>query len=146
MSSMQAALGLAQIERADELVTRKRQIFNWYKSQLGDIDGITLNYEPDGTKNSYWMVSIILDPKFGIKKEKLFYKMQKQGISCRPFFFPLSAIPAFYGTAEAEKARKRNVVSYMVSPFGVNLPCGMNMNEEKVRYVCKALRKLCAEH
>ncbi len=146
MSSMQAALGLAQIERVDELVTRKRQIFNWYKSELGDIDGITLNYEPDGTKNSYWMVSIILDPKFGIKKEKLFYKMQEQGISCRPFFFPLSAIPAFYETEEARKARERNAVSYMVSPYGLNLPCGMKMDKEKVGYVCEALRKLCKKN
>jgi len=45
MSSMQAALGLAQLERIDELVERKRQIFNWYKSELGSIPGITLNYE-----------------------------------------------------------------------------------------------------
>ena len=143
MSSMQAALGLAQIERVDELVTRKRQIFNWYKNKLGNIDGITLNYEPEGTKNSYWMVSVILDPKYRIKKEDLFYKMQEQGISCRPFFFPLSAIPAFYITDEAKKARKRNMVSYEISPYAINLPCGMNMDEEKVQYVCNALKKSC---
>jgi len=39
----------------------------------------------------------------------------------------------------AEKARKRNVVSYRFSPYGLNLPCGMNMDEEKVKYVCKDL-------
>lgn len=139
MSSMQAALGLAQIERADELVDKKRQIFGWYEKELGGIDGITLNFEPEGTKNSYWMVSVILDPKFGIKKEELFRIMGKKGISCRPFFFPLSAIPAFYGTDEAKKARDRNVVSYKVSPYGMNLPCGMNMDEEMVKYVCKNL-------
>ena len=136
MSSMQAALGLAQIERADVLVERKRKIFDWYKKELDGINGITLNFEPKGIKNSYWMVSIIFDQKFGIKKENLFYKMQAQGISCRPFFFPLSAIPAFYETEEAQKARKRNVVSYKISPHGVNLPCGMDMDEEKVKYVC----------
>ncbi len=146
MSSMQAALGLAQIERADELVDKKRQIFSWYEKALAGVDGITLNFEPDGTKNSYWMVSIILNQKFGIKKEELFYKMQEQDISCRPFFFPLSAIPAFYETKEAEKARHRNLVSYKVSPYGLNLPCGMNMDEEMVTYVCKVFRKLYTEH
>jgi len=139
MSSMQAALGLAQIERADELVDKKRHIFSLYEKTLAGIGGITLNFEPDGTKNSYWMVSIILDPKFGIKKEELFHKMNEQGISCRPFFFPLSAIPAFYETDEAEKARQRNVVSYRVAPYGMNLPCGMNMDEAKVGKVCEAL-------
>jgi perosamine synthetase len=139
MSSMQAALGLAQIERADELVERKRKIFNWYKKELGSIDGITLNFEPEGTKNSYWMVSVILDPKFGIKKEELFHKMNEQNISCRPFFYPLSAIPAFYETDAAQKARERNMVSYKVSPYGVNLPCGMDMDEGKVGRVCEVL-------
>lgn len=142
MSSMQAALGLAQIERAEELVEKKRKIFNWYKKELGGINGITLNFEPEGTKNSYWMVSVILDPKFDIKKEELFYKMQERGISCRPFFYPLSTIPAFYETDEAQKARERNIVSFKVSPYGVNLPCGMDMDEEKVRYVCNAVKEM----
>lgn len=140
MSSMQAALGLAQIERVDELVERKRKIFKWYKKGLDAIEGITLNNEPEGTKNSYWMVSIILNPGFGIKKEELFYQMNEQGISCRPFFFPLSTIPAFYETEEAKKARHKNLVSYEISPFGVNLPCGMNMDKEKVNYVCNTLK------
>ena len=145
MSSMQAALGLAQVERADELVDKKRLIFSWYEKALSGIDGITLNYEPKVTKNSYWMVTVILDPKFGIKKEDLFYKMQEQGISCRPFFYPLSTLPAFYETEEAQKARERNVVSYRVSPYGLNLPCGMNMDEEKVRYVCTSLLNILGE-
>ena len=139
MSSMQAALGLAQIERADELVDKKRQIFGWYEKELAETYGVDLNFEPKGTKNSYWMVSVILDPKFGIKKEELFHKMNERGISGRPFFYPLSAIPAFYDADEAKKARHRNVVSYRVSPYGVNLPCGMNMDEEKVGKVCEVL-------
>ena len=142
MSSMQAALGLAQIERADELEDKKRQIFSWYKKALAGIDGITLNFEPEGTKNSYWMVSIILNQKYGIKKEEIFYKMQAHGISCRPFFFPLSAIPAFYETEEGQKARERNVVSYRISPYGLNLPCGMNMDEVRVGRVCEVLNTI----
>ncbi len=142
MSSMQAALGLAQIERADELEDKKCQIFSWYKKALAGIDGITLNFEPEGTKNSYWMVSIILNQKYGIKKEELFYKMQAHGISCRPFFFPLSAIPAFYETEEGQKARERNVVSYRISPYGLNLPCGMNMDEVRVGRVCEVLNTI----
>ncbi|MCP3890806.1 MAG: DegT/DnrJ/EryC1/StrS family aminotransferase [Desulfobulbaceae bacterium] len=146
MSSMQAALGLAQIERADKLVDRKRKIFDWYEKELGGLNGITLNYEPEGIKNSYWMVSAILDPKFGIKKGALFHKMNAQGISCRPFFSPLSAIPAFNEAKEARKAREKNINSYKISPYGLNLPCGMNMDEKKVRYVCKVLRESCKKN
>lgn len=71
MSSMQAALGLAQLERIDELVERKRDIFKWYQAGFDGINGITLNYEPPGTKNTYWMVTVIFDKNFHLEKEKL---------------------------------------------------------------------------
>ncbi|WP_300464815.1 DegT/DnrJ/EryC1/StrS family aminotransferase [Desulfobacula sp.] len=142
MSSMQAALGLAQIERAEELVDKKRQIFDWYHDRLGSMDGLTLNFEPDQTKNSYWMVSIILDSIFGIQKEALIQKMNDYGLSCRPFFYPLSAIPAFNQTDQAAVAQKRNRISYQISPYGINLPCGMNMDEKKVNYVCSTLLQI----
>ena len=71
MTSMQAALGLAQLERLDELVDRKRAIFAWYKRELADVPGLTLNHEPEGTRNSYWMVTAIVDPSYARSKEQI---------------------------------------------------------------------------
>jgi len=51
-------------------------------------------------------------------------------------------ISVFYVTEKAQKARERNVVSYKLSPYGLNLPCGMNMDEEKVGKVCDALNAI----
>jgi len=132
MSSMQAALGLAQLERIDELVERKRQIFSWYRQNLQSVDGITLNYEPSGTKNSYWMVTAIFDPKFGLLKEDVIRRMKENGIDLRPFFYPLSSQPAYSGLGSVREARERNLVSYRISPYGVNLPCGGNMTYGRV--------------
>ncbi|MGH9890752.1 MAG: DegT/DnrJ/EryC1/StrS family aminotransferase [bacterium] len=145
MSSMQAALGLAQLERIDELVTRKRQIFAWYHSELAGAEGLTLNCEPPGTTNSYWMVTAILDPKLGIQKDRLIRLMADHKIDVRPVFHPLSSLPAYEGWPEAAAARHRNTVSYRLSPYGVNLPSGMSMTEEKVRFVCRALRKVLSQ-
>lgn len=142
MSSMQAALGLAQLERIDELVERKREIFAWYEAELGNLEGITLNYEPPDTKNTYWMVTAVLDEKLGIKKERLMELLGEQNIDCRPFFYPLSSIPAYNGWETAQVAVQNNLVSYQISPFGVNLPCGMNMTEDLVKYVCDILKKI----
>jgi perosamine synthetase len=139
MSSMQAALGLAQLERLDELMVRKRQIFGWYKDRLATTQGVTLNPEPASTRNAYWMVTVVLDPELGIEKDELIDTLGKQNIDCRPFFHPLSSIPAYEGTPEAEAARSRNAVSYRITPYGINLPSGLNMTEEKVDYVCDAL-------
>jgi len=140
MSSMQAALGLAQLERIDELVERKRQIFNWYQSELGNIQGVTLNYEAVDTKNTYWMVTVVLDQKLGLQKDVLMALMSEKSIDCRPFFHPLSSIPAYQKLEQAKKARQRNKNDYKISPFGLNLPCGMNMTREKVAHVCDVLK------
>jgi perosamine synthetase len=140
MSSMQAALGLAQLERIEELVERKRQIFSWYRDNLQSVEGITLNCEPSGTKNSYWMVTAIFDPGFGLLKEDVIRLLKEKGIDLRPFFYPLSSQPAYSGLDLACEARERNLVSYRVSPYGVNLPCGMTMTCESVGYVCDAVK------
>ncbi|MGH2652347.1 MAG: DegT/DnrJ/EryC1/StrS family aminotransferase, partial [Actinomycetota bacterium] len=145
MSSMQAALGLAQLERIEELVGRKRQIFAWYAAELGGLEGLTLNAEPPGTRNTYWMVTAILDPKLGMAKAQLIRLMAERNIDVRPVFHPLSSLPAYEGWPEAAEARRRNTVSYRISPFGVNLPSGMSMTAEKVRYVCGALRRMLAQ-
>jgi perosamine synthetase len=142
MSSMQAALGLAQLERIEELIAYKRRIFDWYAAELGDLAGITLNDQPSATKNTYWMVTVILDPHYEIEKDDLVQLMSEAGIDCRPFFRPLSSLPAYAHTEQAQQARQRNTISYRLSPFGINLPCGMNMTEEKVGYVCAALKRI----
>jgi len=142
MSSMQAALGLGQIERIAELIDRKRRIFSWYQERLRDIEGITLNSEAAHVRNVYWMVTVILDQNWGIEKEQLIKLLAEKGVDSRPFFRPLSSIPAYEGSKQAESARHRNHVSYRIAPFGVNLPSGLNMDEEKVEYVCDVLRAL----
>jgi len=142
MSSMQAALGLAQLERIEELLEHKRRIFKWYEEELTGIEGITLNSAAPNTSPVYWMVTIVLDPKFALSKERLMELMSERNIDCRPFFHPLSSIPAYRETEQAAAARARNVVSYRIAPYGLNLPSALNMTEEKIRTVCETLRTI----
>jgi perosamine synthetase len=136
MSSLQAALGLAQLERVEELVSRKRQIFHWYRERL---PCLVLNCEVPGVKNTYWMVTAILSDVPGIDKYRLIALLGGQGIDCRPFFNPLSSLPAFAGSEQGRRARDRNRVSYGISPSGINLPSGLNLTEADVDRVCRAL-------
>ncbi|MBN2373538.1 DegT/DnrJ/EryC1/StrS family aminotransferase [bacterium] len=142
MSSMQAALGLAQLERVEELISQKRRIFDMYKSRLADLSEITLNYEAPNTRNTYWMVTAILDEKSGIKKEMLMELMSDMNIDCRPFFHPLSSIPAYKNSEQSRIAQKCNRISYRISPYGINLPSGLRLQEEDVEYVCKSLKSI----
>lgn len=142
MSSMQAALGLAQLERIEELVSYKRQIFAWYQRELAGLEGVTMNYEAPNDKNSYWMVTTVLDPAYGLDKEQLLELLLEYNIDGRPFFYPLSSLPAYEHLGQFRQAKAHNKVSYKVCPFGVNLPCGMAMTEEKVVYVSNTLKKI----
>lgn len=144
MSSMQAALGLAQTERADELVDRKREIFGWYAELLGDLPGVTLNPEPAGTRNSFWMVTALFDLALGWKKETLGKRLAELGIDSRPFFHPLSSLPAYAHLPEALTASRRNEMAYEISPRGINLPCALSLTRDQVEVVCSAVRNILA--
>ena len=144
LSSMQAALGLAQLERIDELIARKREIFGWYQKALEGFEGITLNSEAASIKNTYWMVTAIVDERFGLSKEELIAALGQEGIDSRPFFYPLSSMPAYASWPQAQGARSRNRVAYNLSPRGVNLPSALSLTQEKVRYVCDRLRRILA--
>jgi perosamine synthetase len=142
MSSMQAALGLAQLERIEELIDRKRQIFSWYQAELDSTPGLTLNYEPPNTKNTYWMVTAIINPKLGIDKHQLMDKLREQQIDTRPFFHPLSSLPAYEHLPSARVARDRNQYSYQISKYGINLPSGMNLKQNDVKIICNIIRHI----
>lgn len=142
MSSMQAALGLAQLERLDELMTRKRQIFAWYRERLVDVPGVSLNHEATGTTNAYWMVTILWEPGVLPDKAATMQQLAAKGIDTRPFFHPLSAIPAYANTPQAERAVRDNVVAHSITHRALNLPSALMLDEEQVERVCAAIRSM----
>jgi perosamine synthetase len=140
MSAVQAALGVAQMERIDELIARKRAIFGWYKERLANIPGIALNAEPEGTLNSYWMVTVVPDVGLGVDKFALMTELDKRNIDSRPFFSRLSSLPAFDGRESAKRFVGPRDKGIPASTCGINLPSGYNMTEELVDIVCRAFR------
>src|SRR5205814_1600524 len=114
MSNLQAALGLAQAERTEEIVARKRQIFEWYRKRLADIDEIELNAELPGCKNIFWMSSLVLGNKIKLSRDEVIAELKKRMVDTRPMFYPLSSLPMF--------EKKNNPVAFHVGLRGINLP------------------------
>jgi perosamine synthetase len=100
----------------------------------------TLNPDVPGLYNSYWMSTVVLDSRLGISKETLIPALKTAGIDSRPFFSPLSSLPAFSRTAQANAARARNSVAYALTPYGINLPSALNLSRADVGRVCDTLR------
>ena len=94
MSEMQAALGRVQLDRIEELIAKKRQIFGWYEERLGGLP-LQLNFERPGERATYWMVTAIFDEATGVDEPTAAAALAADGIATRPFFPPLSSLPAF---------------------------------------------------
>lgn len=135
MTNLQAALGVAQLERINELIKKKIQIFEWYKEFLGDSDKFVLNPQMKWAKSVYWMASILVTERAKIGRDELMAKLRDKGIDTRPFFYPMSEMPMYGGKA-------RNKVSKYLSEKGINLPSGVNLRREEVRYICKSILEL----
>jgi perosamine synthetase len=137
--NLQAALGLAQFRRLDELVARKRAICARYRQNLADMPDLVWNPEPPEVFNSCWMTTLIIGKSYGVDKLALIDRAAKLGVSLRPFFYPLSSLPAFPGL---ERLKDTNVNAYDLSARGVNLPCALTITDAQIDRVSAAVRKV----
>jgi len=135
MSNMQAALGLAQLERADELIGKKVQLYEWYSEGLKNTEGITLNkLNTETEKSIYWMSSIILNKDFGITRDELMEKLRNRNIDSRPLFPQMSSFRMF--------KNYDNPVAKHIANNGINLPSGHERTQEEIAYICKTIREI----
>lgn len=139
MSPVQAALGLAQIERADELIAKKIQIFSWYKERLQQFSFLSLNPDVGRVDSSYWLTTVVYSPELRIDKYQLIKNMALRNVDCRPFFNPLSSLDAFRDLPDTSRASHFNVVSYELGGHGINLPSAPIITREQVEIVCRVL-------
>ena len=103
MSNIQAAIGCAQLERIDSLISRKREILQYYRA-LEQLPGVRMNPEPIGTINGAWMPTVVFDAATGITREKLQTAFVAENIDARVFFHPLSSLPMFEDQTQNQHA------------------------------------------
>lgn len=135
MSNIQAALGCAQLERIDELAGAKRKIFSRYKALLSHYTELSLNPEPNGRVNSYWMPTVVFSKHSGIKQEQLINAFQKANIDARVFFWPLSSLPMFI-------AKPENQHAYDIGQRAINLPSYPQLTESEQQQVVQVISTL----
>jgi perosamine synthetase len=112
---------------------------------LRDLPGIRMNREPSGTRNTYWMVTLDVDPAYGLTNRQMMDFLDQRGIDSRPFFPPLSSLPAFAATPDVARARQHNTVARRLGAYGLNLPSAMLLDETQVDYVCAAVRDMLGQ-
>jgi dTDP-4-amino-4,6-dideoxygalactose transaminase len=136
LSNVLAGIGRGQMEVLPERIERRRAIFEFYKRELGAIEGISFPAEPKGFFSNRWLTTILFDPKFGEGiNEKVRLELEKQNIETRALWKPLHQQPVF----ESCEAYNNGVADALFAN-GLCLPSGSNTSEvnlEKVVYEIK---------
>ena len=135
MTNIQGAIGLAQLERVDELLAVRRQNAARYSERLAGIPGLTLPPETSWAKNVYWMYSVVVGDAFGLTRDELRSSLRENSIDSRPFFYPAHTLP-MYNTGQSLP------VAEDLGRRGLNLPSGATLTTDQVDHICDTIIRL----
>ncbi|MDA9133102.1 DegT/DnrJ/EryC1/StrS family aminotransferase [Alphaproteobacteria bacterium] len=141
MTNLQAALGVAQLERLDEFVLRKRNMGKRYTELLSDCRGVQLPLSrTDYAENIYWVYGLILDDSIEFGAEEAMNRLARLGVACRPFFYPIHQQPVLreMGLFEGESYPNAE----RMYQRGFYIPSGLALTKEQINKVAGALKKV----
>jgi len=139
MTNLQAAVGLAQVERLDAFIAIKLRLAECYRRELQAVPGVRFAPVKPWARSVYWMYAVELDPALGLDATTVMARLHQRGVATRPFFLGLHEQPAlrdlglFGGEAYPHTER--------ASRLGFYLPSGLTLDEPTVGRVVAALRE-----
>ena len=144
LTNMQAAIGLAQIERIEKSIQQKRWMASAYTEQLRGLEMLSLPVERPWAKNVYWMYGLVLDRSTGIDAVEFARRLAAKGIMTRPFFLGIHEQPVFHGMGLFQD--EHYPVTEHIARQGLYLPSGLTLTQEQVDRVCEAVKAILESH
>jgi perosamine synthetase len=138
MTNIQAALGVAQIDRVDEIIKRKRWLGHEYSSRLQNQPGLQLAIEEPWAHSVYWMFALVLEDETEMDAEEFARRLKERGVDSRPFFLGMHEQPALrrLGLFEGE----HYPVAERIARQGLYLPSGLGLTDAQMSEVCNAVQ------
>jgi perosamine synthetase len=137
MTNLQAALGVAQLERIDDFLGRRTEIMDWYNSEIAVTESVRLNRVKNWAKSAFWMICLEVDWLDETRRDAFMQALRARGIDSRPYFHPLSSMPMYEQESLPVAARK--------SRTGLNLPSFFDLSKSDVSRICGAVNELLSE-
>ena len=136
LSNVSAAIGLGQLEVLNERVEKRRSIFEFYKTELSDINEISFVEEPEGFFSNRWLTTILISEDSRISKEELRLFLENDNIESRPVWKPMHMQPIFkvypaYGGDNSEYLFK----------YGLCLPSGSNLSDKDLSRIANKIKQ-----
>jgi perosamine synthetase len=138
MTNLQAAIGLAQMERIDSFLAHRQRVAQHYSQQLCGVNGIILPPKTDWAENIYWLYSVVIDEqRVGMGREDLVVKLTDCGIETRPFFYPLHVQPPYFSESNYDCP-----VSCWLAERGLSLPTSNSIDLNDIDRVCDSVERI----
>ena len=132
MTNLQAALGLAQLKRIDEIISSRIDIFTNYKKYIETSDTVRLNYNAPWADSVHWLVCLEID-SLNLDKRVTFMKnLKEKGVDSRPYFYPVSSMPMY-------KQKFENEISFKKSMIGINIPTYYGLSENDINIISQII-------
>ena len=139
LTNLQAAIGCAQLEQAPRFLSRKQEIAARYRAGLARATGIEMAAEIPGHRNSYWMVSVIVDAAAtGLERDEIMQRLGEAGIDTRPLFYPLHEMAPYRPHA----GNRDFPATTELSRQGFSLPSGVGLTDPEIDYICATLVRM----
>jgi perosamine synthetase len=135
MTNLQAAVGVAQLEKIDAFIDGKRNLAKSYVRALqglSEMRSIKLHPEMPWAKCVYWLYSILIERALGISRDNLMGKLRENEIESRPFFYPVHTLPPY-------KSNDRFPIAEQLTKKGISLPSSLNLDEKKIKHIVKSI-------
>lgn len=141
MTNLQAALGVAQLERLPDFVERKRAMGRLYNELLQEMPDVELPLAcTDYAENIYWVYGIVLKESIGFDAEEAMQRLAAAGVGTRPFFWPMHEQPVL--RRMGYMAKTRCPVAERIARRGLYVPSGLALTEQQIREVARIVREV----
>ncbi|MGA7805024.1 DegT/DnrJ/EryC1/StrS family aminotransferase, partial [Bradyrhizobium sp.] len=137
ITNLQAALGVAQLERIDDFLRRRTEIMDWYHAEIPTTDQVRLNRVKNWAKSAFWMVCLEVDWFDEQRREDFMQALKARGIDSRPYFCTMSSMPMYRQAALPVAAKKAQI--------GLNLPSYYELSRSDVRRIGTDVNDLLRE-
>jgi len=140
MTNIQAALGLAQLEKIGFHMARRREVAGYYHEYLREAPGIIFPSEQPWASHAFWMVSIMLDDTLPVERDSLMDTLLEEGIQTRPVFYPMHVLPPYRETRNADSFP----VADRISRRGLSLPTHSGLGKDAIGFISDKLKQSIA--
>lgn len=138
LTNIQAAIGVAQLEKVEFFVERKRWIADQYNKRLANIEYLQLPSEQGDVRNSYWLYTVVLSHPLTPRRDEIINLLKMNGIEARPIFYPMHRMPPY---AKFSSTGESYGVSDHLSDSGISLPSSISIEEAEIQRICDVLRR-----